>query len=143
MLLPLGGTTFRAELDAVIGPAGIELLARAEVDGTRLIASLTFEGWGPSILPATAVPTYLRSSFALVKLTEIPRRVVGVVQRATGLPSAPARAVLELLSEIVLDPSRTPDGLTALSDAVPSSACRSPRLSRRPQLSSAQAVLAT
>ena len=60
LLLPLAGTTFRAELDAGGRPTGIELLARAEVDGTRLIASLTFEGWGPSILPATAVPTYLR-----------------------------------------------------------------------------------
>ena len=85
---------------------------RAEIDGTRLIASLTFEGWGPSILPATAVPSYLRGSFALVKLTEIPRRLVGVVQRATGLPSAPARAVLDLLTEIVFDPSRIPEGLS-------------------------------
>jgi hypothetical protein len=58
------------------------------------------------------VPSYLRDNFALVKLTEIPRRLVGVVQRATGLPSAPARAVLDLLTEIVFDPSRIPEGLT-------------------------------
>ena len=69
---------------------GTTLLARAEVDGTRLIASLTFEGWGPAILPATAVPSYLLDRWALVKVTEIPRRLIGVVQRATGLPSAPA-----------------------------------------------------
>ena len=36
---------------------------------------------------------------------------MGVVQRATGLPSAPARAVLDLLTEIVFDPSRLPKGL--------------------------------
>ena len=113
LLLPAVGTTFRAELDEVLDATGLELVARAEVDGTRLIASLTFEGWGPSILPATAVPSYLRSRFALVRLRELPRRLVGVVQRATGLPSAPARAVLELLSEIVLDPTRMPEGLTA------------------------------
>lgn len=114
LLLPLEGTSFRTELDSVARAAGVSLTARAEIDGTRLIASLTFEGWGPAILPATAVPSYLRSSFALVKLTEIPTRLVGVVQRATGLPSAPARAVLELLAAIVNDPSRTPAGLTPL-----------------------------
>jgi LysR family hydrogen peroxide-inducible transcriptional activator len=112
LLLPVAGTAFRADLDAVLNSTGTTLLARAEIDGTRLIASLTFEGWGPSILPATAVPSYLRDSFALVKLTEIPRRLVGVVQRATGLPSAPARAVLDLLTEIVFDPSRIPEGLS-------------------------------
>ncbi len=112
LLLPLPGTAFRADIDAAFSASGNSLLARAEVDGTRLIASLTFEGWGPSILPATAVPSYLRESFALVKLPEMRRRLVGVVQRATGLPSAPARAVLELWTEIIYDPSRTPDGLT-------------------------------
>ncbi|MGO9583916.1 MAG: LysR family transcriptional regulator [Acidimicrobiales bacterium] len=114
LLLPLAGTAFRADIDAALEASGTTLLIRAEVDGTRLIASLTFEGWGPSILPATAVPSYLRDRFALVKLTEIHRRVVGVVQRATGLPSAPARAVLELLTEITCDRSRTPEGLTPL-----------------------------
>ena len=112
LLLPLTGTAFRSDIDEAIKSTGATLLARAEVDGTRLIASLTFEGWGPSILPATAVPSYLLSDFALVKLTEIPRRLVGVVQRATGLPSAPARAVLELLTEIIADPSKIPNGLT-------------------------------
>ena len=112
LLLPLAGTAFRADLDAAIAATGTTLLARAEVDGTRLIASLTFEGWGPSILPATAVPSYLLSQFDLVKVREIPRRLVGVVRRATGLPSAPARAVLELVTEIVFDVSRRPEWLT-------------------------------
>jgi LysR family hydrogen peroxide-inducible transcriptional activator len=112
LLLPLAGTAFRADLDAALAATGTTLLARAEVDGTRLIASLTFEGWGPSILPATAVPSYLLAQFALVKVKEIPRRLVGVVRRATGLPSAPARAVLELVTEIVFDASRRPEWLT-------------------------------
>ena len=83
---------------------GTTLLARAEVDGTRLIASLTFEGWGPAILPATAVPSYLLDRWALVKVAGIPRRLIGVVQRATGLPSAPARAMLDLLDRHRLRP---------------------------------------
>jgi DNA-binding transcriptional LysR family regulator len=127
LLLPLAGTAFRADLDTALGATGATLLARAEVDGTRLIASLTFEGWGPAILPATAVPTYLLDRFALVKLTEIPRRLVGVVRRATGLPSAPARAVLELLTEIIFDPSRTPEWLTP----VPPDSARAPEASTK------------
>ena len=120
LLLPLPGTAFRADIDTAIAAAGVTLVARAEVDGTRLIASLTFEGLGPSILPATAVPSYLLDRFALVKLTEIPRRLVGVVKRATGLPSAPARAVLELLTEIVYDPARTPEWLSPVPPDRPS-----------------------
>ena len=56
LLLPLPGTAFRDELDAVTRPLGITLLPAAEIDGLRLIASLTFEGYGPAILPATAIP---------------------------------------------------------------------------------------
>jgi LysR family hydrogen peroxide-inducible transcriptional activator len=120
LLLPLAGTAFRADIDAALSATGTTLVARAEVDGTRLIASLTFEGWGPSILPATAVPTYLLDHFALVRLLEIPRRLVGVVKRAAGLPSAPARAVLELLTEIIFDVTRTPEWLTpVLPETVP------------------------
>ena len=62
LLLPLPGTAFRDELDAVTRPLGITLLPAAEIDGLRLIASLTFEGYGPAILPATAIPSFLRPS---------------------------------------------------------------------------------
>jgi LysR family hydrogen peroxide-inducible transcriptional activator len=114
LLLPPVGSAFRSELDVAMASSGTTLLTRAEVDGARLIASLTFEGWGPSILPATAVPEYLRATWALVPVREMPRRLIGVVQRATGLPSAPARAVLDLLTDIVFDPTRLPEGLTAV-----------------------------
>ena len=138
LLLPLTGTAFRAELDAAMAETGTTLLARAEVDGTRLIASLTFEGWGPAILPATAVPSYLLDRWALVKVAGIPRRLIGVVQRATGLPSAPARAMLDLLTDIVFDPSRTPDGLSAVppDQAAPEQPERGP-VRRRPNLMAA------
>jgi len=34
-----------------------------ELDGVRMIASLTFDGYGPAILPATAIPRHLRDRF--------------------------------------------------------------------------------
>jgi len=111
LLLPLSGTAFRDELDAVIRPLGITLHPAAEIDGLRLIASLTFEGYGPAILPATAIPSYLRSQFHPLPIQGLPRRRVGVAQRARGLPSAPTRALSELLSAVVAQPEDRPDGV--------------------------------
>ncbi|HZT67477.1 MAG TPA: LysR family transcriptional regulator [Acidimicrobiales bacterium] len=101
LLLPLPGTTLREELDAAVRPAGFELTPKAELDGVRLIASLTFEGHGPALLPATAVPEFLRDRWASVAVRGLPRRQVGKVLRRRGLLSAPARAVAELLDELV------------------------------------------
>jgi molybdate transport repressor ModE-like protein len=111
LLLPLPGTAFRDELDSVTRPLGITLLPAAEIDGLRLIASLTFEGYGPAILPATAIPGWLREQFHPVRVVGLPRRRVGVAQRARGLPSAPTRALLELLVETVAQPDGRPQGL--------------------------------
>ncbi len=111
LLLPLPGTTFRDELDAVTRPLGITLLPAAEIDGLRLIASLTFEGYGPAILPATAIPSFLRSQFHPVSIEGLPRRRIGVAQRSRGLPSAPTRALIELLRAVVALPEDRPDGV--------------------------------
>jgi len=111
LLLPLPGTAFRDELDAVTRPLGITLLPAAEIDGLRLIASLTFEGYGPAILPATAIPSYLRSQFHPVPIVGLPRRRVGVAQRSRGLPSAPTRALVELLRAVVAIPEDRPSGV--------------------------------
>jgi DNA-binding transcriptional LysR family regulator len=112
LLLPYRGTAFREELELAAAPSGTELTSRAEVDGTRLIASLVFEGYGPAILPATGVPQFLRDRWALVRVREVAPRLVGVAQRARSLPSAPARAVLDTLTSIVFEADRTPPGLT-------------------------------
>jgi len=111
LLLPLPGTAFRDELDAVTRPLGITLLPAAEIDGLRLIASLTFEGYGPAILPATAIPGFLRDRFHPVSVTGLPRRRVGVAQRSRGLPSAPTRALIDLLRTTVALPDGRPHGL--------------------------------
>lgn len=114
LLLPTRGTSFRDDIEHALRPLGLTLTARAEVDGTRLIASLVFDGWGPAILPATAVPPYLREEWATVRVREIPPRLVGMTQRERNLPSAPTRAVLDMLTSIVFDSHRTPPGLRAV-----------------------------
>jgi DNA-binding transcriptional LysR family regulator len=113
LLLPVAGTAFRDELDAVTRPLGITLLPAAEIDGLRLIASLTFEGYGPAILPATAIPSSLRSQFHGIVVEGLPRRRVGVAQRSRGLPSAPTRALNDLLKEVVGVPEDRPAGVHA------------------------------
>ena len=102
LLLPMPGTAFRRELDTLLGtgrPGGRSLTAKAELDGVRLIASLTFEGHGPAILPATAIPEYLADRWVPVSLRGLPRRKVGIITRRRGLLSAPARAMRQLLRE--------------------------------------------
>jgi DNA-binding transcriptional LysR family regulator len=119
MLMPAPGTAFRTELDAALIPTGVKLKTRAELDGVRLIASLTFEGYGPALLPAGAVPTHLRPSFRLVAVRGLPRRRVGLALRRRALPSAATRAVLATLRRIAASPAQLPPGLEpVLPDAV-------------------------
>lgn len=111
LLLPMEGTVFRDELAAAMAPAGVTLRARAEMDGAGLIASLAFDGMGPAILPATAVPTELRPSWRLIPIRGVPRRRVGVAMRARARPSPSARALLELVTEVAEDQRSRPEGL--------------------------------
>ena len=113
MLLPLPGTALRDELDEVLLPLGIEPSSSIEVDGLRTLASLVFDGYGPGILPATAVPAHLRDRFSLLPLDGLPRRRVGIVSRRHGLPSAPSKAVRELLVEAAQPGAALPEGIAS------------------------------
>jgi DNA-binding transcriptional LysR family regulator len=111
LLLPAPGTALRTEIDGAIAAAGITLVPRAEVDGVRLIASLTFDGYGPAILPASAVPERLQAHWRRVRLRGMPRRRVGVAMRRRVQPGAPVRAVLAVLDELVADSAALLHGL--------------------------------
>ena len=103
VLLPPPSTAFRDEVDAAAAAAGVTLRPRAELDGVRLIASLAIEGFGPAILPATALPGWLRGegSWKVLSIKDLPRRQVGLASRRRGMPSAPARATNDVLREVV------------------------------------------
>jgi DNA-binding transcriptional LysR family regulator len=111
LLLPAPGTALRAEIDSAAVPARVELHPAMELDGVRLMAALAFDGYGPAIMPATAVPGYLRGRFSVLPVEGLPRRRVGVAQRRRGLPSAPARAVIDVLGLVVHDDLSMPDGI--------------------------------
>lgn len=99
LLLPAPGTSFRKEIDQAGQAAGVTLSPRAELDGVRLIASLTLRGYGPAILPATGATE--GRGFHQIRVSGLPRRTVGLAVRRRGRPSAPARALLEVLDRVV------------------------------------------
>ncbi|HUJ66248.1 MAG TPA: LysR family transcriptional regulator [Acidimicrobiales bacterium] len=107
LLLPAPGTGFRKEIDEACYARGVTLHPRAELDGVRLIASLTLRGYGPAILPATGATEGI-PGFSRIAISGVARRTVGLVLRRRGRPSAPARAMLEVLESVVttnLDPA--------------------------------------
>lgn len=111
LLLPAVGTPFRSEIDAALRRADVTLRPRAELDGVRLIASLVFEGYGPAILPASAVPAHLRPSFRSLPIDGMPPRTVGLAERSRGLPAAPTRAVIDTIRRLARVADPLPSGL--------------------------------
>lgn len=102
LLLEPKGTAFRDELDREAAAAGIELKAKAEVDGLRLIATLAFQAFGAAIVPATAAPAWLKGSWRRVPVDGLARRSVGLARRQRGLLSAPARALHDAVTAVVV-----------------------------------------
>ncbi len=99
LMVPPKGIPFRDLLDTLAKRSKVEFNVIAEVDGVRLIASMAFDGYAPAIIPATAVPHYL-SDFAVVPVSDLPNRRIGISRRRRALESAPMISVLGLLDEI-------------------------------------------
>lgn len=111
LLLPAPGTSFRTEIDTACATAGVSVRPRAELDGVRLMASLTMEGHGPAILPATAIPLWLAGNWRALPVDGLPRRCVGLALRRRGLPAAPARALIDVIRDVVSADADTQPGL--------------------------------
>jgi LysR family hydrogen peroxide-inducible transcriptional activator len=103
LLLGPSGTAFRSDLERAADQAGITLQPKVELDGLRLIASLAFEGFGAAVVPSAAVPFWLVDSdaFRRITITDAGTRQVSVARRRRGLPSAPARALQEVMVEVL------------------------------------------
>jgi molybdate transport repressor ModE-like protein len=111
LLLPPTGAALRRVLDRAAAAAGITLRAQAEVDGVRLLASLALDGFGATIVPATAVPEWLQGSFRRITVPELPRRVVAFARRRRPSPSAPTIAALDTLRDVIRDQGARQHGL--------------------------------
>ncbi|MCU1374135.1 MAG: putative LysR family transcriptional regulator [Actinomycetia bacterium] len=111
LIMPPPGASIRVDLDRAAAAAGVTLRPRAELDGIRLIASMAFEGYGAAVLPSTAVPRWLTGDFRILPVEGLPRRQVGIGRRRRGLPSAPTRALTEVLRDVVRDVAGAQHGL--------------------------------
>ena len=118
LLLPLRGTPIRRAIDEASNAQGVELKPLIELDGLRTIASLTFDGHGPAILPATMLSPHLQSSFVAVHIDAISKRRVVLASRRFGFPAAPVRAIESLLFDVVHNVPSAPDGVYIPRDTV-------------------------
>lgn len=101
ILLPPPGTAFRDAIDADARRARVKLEVRAEIDGLRLLTSLAFQGFGAALVPASATSGITPDGWCMVMVDGLSRRQVGLARRRGKSPSAPQRAVEELVSEVV------------------------------------------
>jgi molybdate transport repressor ModE-like protein len=122
LLLPPPGAALRRVLDRAAAVAGVTLRAQAEIDGVRLLAALALDGYGATIVPATAVPTWLHGSFARITVPELPRRVVAFVHRRRPTPSAPTRAALRALQATIETSAVDQPGVHRDTSPIPRSA---------------------
>lgn len=101
LLLAPAGSALRRSVDRAAASRGVSLHPQAEIDGVRLLASLAFEGFGPAVVPASAVPGWLRGDFVRIAVPELPRRRVGWVQRRRPRPNLATLAVAQMVRGIV------------------------------------------
>ncbi|MCU1454809.1 MAG: putative LysR family transcriptional regulator [Acidimicrobiales bacterium] len=102
MLLEPHGTGFRDDLEADAARAGVALVAQAEIDGMRLLASLAFQGFGAAILPASAVQRGSDDTWRAIPLDGCTPRAVGLAVHRRSRLSAAARATRDVLCEVIL-----------------------------------------
>ena len=119
LMLPPIGAALRRAIDRAAANVGVELVAQVEIDGVRLLTSLAFEGFGAAIVPATAVPRWLKGDFRRIAVPELPRRVVGWVQRRRPSPGSPTRALQAVLRDVIATQGAKQPGLYVGADAFP------------------------
>jgi DNA-binding transcriptional LysR family regulator len=101
VLLAPRGTALRRIVDRAAANEGVAMTALAEIDGVRLMTSLAFEGYGAAIVPASAIPGWLRGDFVRISVPGLPQRVVGWAQRHRPRPNRATLAVRDTLIDII------------------------------------------
>jgi DNA-binding transcriptional LysR family regulator len=101
LLLEPQGTAFRDELDDAVRNVDVVLDVQAEIDGIRLLTSLAYDGFGPAMVPATAAPAWMEAACRRVTVDGLTPRSVGLATPRRGRLSAPARAVRDVIRDLV------------------------------------------
>ena len=112
LLLPAPGTVLRTEINAAAKKNGVNLTSKSDVNSIRLIASLTFAGSGPAILPATSITDYLSGRWVGIKITDLNPRTVGIARRNEPLITPSITAIIKLLDTDLMAYKRLPKGVS-------------------------------
>lgn len=111
LLLAAPGTPFRQEVEEVFRKAGLRLKPKMEVDGLRLLASMAFQGFGVSIVPATAAPGWIGGPWTRIAVTGLSRRTVGLAHRKRGMPTVAAQMTERVIRKIATEQASSTPGL--------------------------------
>lgn len=111
LLLSAPGTPFRQEVEEAFRAAGLRLRPKTEVDGMRLLASMAFQGYGVSIVPATAAPGWIGGPWTRIPVEGLSHRTVGVAKRRRGMPTVAAQTAERVIREIIRSPAAPVPGL--------------------------------
>ena len=115
LILEPRGTAFRDELDQAALAAGVSLHPVAEVDGMTMVASLAFRGFGPAILPTTATLDEPVGEWVPIPVSDLQHRAVGLARRRAGRLAAPARALRDVVHELVSDLAPRHEGVEVVA----------------------------
>ncbi|MEM7338544.1 MAG: LysR family transcriptional regulator [Actinomycetota bacterium] len=107
LLLAAPGTPFRQEVEETFRAANLRLKPKMEVDGMRLLASMAFQGYGVSIVPATAAPGWIGGPWTRIPVKGLSRRSVGMARRRRGMPTVAAQAVERIVHGLIV--ARAPE----------------------------------
>jgi LysR family hydrogen peroxide-inducible transcriptional activator len=119
LLIPPPGSALRRVIDRATRAADVQLEAQAEIDGVRLLATLAVDGYGPAIVPATAVPQTAARRFHTVRVPELPPRVVALAYHRRPPPSAAAQALFAVIRSSLAELASLQMGVTLGSRAFP------------------------
>lgn len=101
LMLPPVGTALRRDLEDQARKAKAPLKVMAEIDGGRLMTSLAMEGYAAAVVPATAAPKWVKGDFAVIPMTGLPKRRVGLARRRRTTLSAAGQAVVDVLTSVM------------------------------------------
>ena len=118
LLLPPPGSALRRVLDRAARSVGAQLQAQSEIDGVRLLASLAVDGHGAAIVPATAIPSGAEP-LGLVRVPELPPRVVALAHQRRPAPGPAARALFAVLRDVLATSAVDLPGVRLGTDAFP------------------------
>ncbi len=97
LLVPPPHVSFREELEAMAAARGTRVTPKAQIDGLHLIAILALSGYGPAILPSSAIAGSVDElqNLKVIPIKDLPSRRVGIGRHKSRLQSAASRAVAD------------------------------------------------